>query len=111
MIRSFEDFDEFCGDDQKLDSSHLSILSNEEISFFRHCLDFDKNGFVSKIYFGDLAKAGLNDFQIAEVAALFGIEEKRFKRTYHAFGDAQGNCVYRAYWWCPYDRPRLAESQ
>ncbi|EKF43438.1 hypothetical protein NA8A_05383 [Nitratireductor indicus C115] len=111
MIRSLEDFDEFCRSNQKFVSSHLSSLSSEELSFFRHCLDFDDNGFVSKIYFGDLAKAGLNDFQIAEVASLFGIDEKRFKRTYHAFGDAQGNCVRRLYWWCPYGLEPLVDRQ
>lgn len=102
MITSLSDFDAFCSDPAKLGDSNLAALSKEELAFFRYCLDFGEDGSVKKIYFGDLARKGLDDAGIMEVAALFGIEEKRFKRTYHHFGDAQGTCVSRPYFWCPY---------
>ncbi len=102
MITSRSMFDDYCTS-EGFDRSPLKTLDPADLAFFRQSLDFDEAGGLSRIYFGDLdQKCGCSEAELAQVAALFGIDEKRFQRTYHHFGDGQGNCLRRDFWWCPY---------
>jgi len=63
-------------------------------------LNFDNDGNLKSAYFGDLKeKYGFSEEDILKVFELFGVKADQFKARQHYFGDSQGNCNPRPYFY------------
>ncbi|EMF7413155.1 hypothetical protein ACWOUW_004294 [Vibrio vulnificus] len=101
-IRTEEEFESFLSS-RDGNESVFSKLSKEDLAFFRSQLKFNKNG-VPCSYWGDLLQASrMSESELFDIISqIFGVDVEEFRGTYHAFGDAQGNCIPRQFWNCPY---------
>jgi len=105
-MKNLKEFDEFLLT-AKGKTTAFARLPEDKLMFFKVMLQFHDDNFVSG-YWGDIAELeGLSTDQMADlVHETFGTDRDTFKRTYHGFGDGQGNCWHRPYFNCPYPRRR-----
>jgi len=99
-ISSRAEFDVFL-ENSNFEGSKLSVLSKEDLMFFRQNLNFDEAGKLISAFWGDLEnkyKLSLGD--ISKVFSLFGVSEDEFNKGQHYFGDGQGNCNPRRFFYC-----------
>lgn len=101
-IKNKEQFDEYLTSNQSIDSI-FSMLSEDDLAFFKAQLKFSKNGNPSS-YWGDVMRVSkMNEREFLKlISSIFGLDEKEFEKSYHSFGDGQGHCVSRLFWNCPY---------